>query len=369
MVDEYEVVIIGARVAGATLAAHLGDSRISTLLVDAAGFPSSTLSTHFFRGSGLVSVLDRLDVLDEVRSLGAPLLVREYHYQDGLPDHVRTPAQAPGNVGFNLSVRREPLDHLLLRRAVRGPHVDFSENTRAITIDKEGDRVVGVALETPMGKKTVRCKLLVGADGRRTIVARELRATTQEAAPASRAIYYRYVTGFVGPSGELDGPEFSLRGDEMAYVFPSDAGRTCVALSLNLATFRWFREDPESRFAGLLQQHQGIWDRFYGATSDGGVLGCGPEPNYVRMPSGPGWALVGDAGMHQDPWTGLGMDNAGMHATFLAESVTQGLHNGASLAHALGEYQRRRDDHALLGYRETVRLAQDLRQLKMAQLT
>jgi flavin-dependent dehydrogenase len=368
-VEEYDVVVVGARVAGATLAACLGDSGIRTLLIDSAGFPSSTLSTHFFRGSGLVSVLDRLDVLEEVRSLGPPPLVREYQFQDGLSDYVASPPQAPGAIGFNLSVRREPLDHLLLQRAVRSPAVEFSEHTRAIRIERDHGRLAGVTLETPTGRRTVRCSLLVGADGRRSFVAGEVHAAEQEAAPATRAIYYRYVTGFVGPMGQLDGPEFSLLGDEMAYVFPSDAGRTCVALTLNLATFRWFREDPESRFAILLQRHRGIWDRFRQATPDGGILGCGPEPNYVRVPSGAGWALVGDAGMHQDPWTGLGMDNAGLHATFLAESVAQGLNGSESLAEALEEYHRRRDKHALEAYRETVRLAQDLRQLKAAPTT
>ncbi|MGC2034504.1 MAG: hypothetical protein WA761_03540 [Thermoplasmata archaeon] len=163
----------------------------------------------------------------------------------------------------------------------------------------------------------------------------------------------------------LTDTEFSLNGDEMAYVFPSDAGRACVALTLNLATFRWLRVETESRFGTRLQRHQGIWDRYRQATPDGGILGCGPEPNFVRVPIGRGRALVGDAGMHQDPWTGLGMDNAGLHATFLADSIVRGLNDGESLAGALEEFHHRRDQHALEGYRETVRLAQDLRQLRV----
>jgi menaquinone-9 beta-reductase len=368
-VEEYDVVVVGARVAGATLAACLGDQGIRTLLVDSAGFPSSTLSTHFFRGSGLVSVLDRLDVLEEVRTLGPPALVREYNYQDGRAEYVVGPPQAPGKIGFNLSVRREPLDDLILRRAVRSSAVEFSDHTRAIAIDRNDGRQVVISLQTPTGERMVRCRLLVGADGRRSVVARQMHAVEQEAAPASRAIYYRYVTGFVGPTGELDGPEFSLNGDEMAYVFPSDAGRTCIALTLNLATFRWFREDPETRFATRLEQHSGLWERFEQSAPDGDVLGCGPEPNYVRVPIGPGWALVGDAGMHQDPWTGLGMDNAGLHATFLADSIRRGFTEGGSLAPALEEYHHRRDEHALPSYRETVRLAQDLRLVRLPPTT
>lgn len=361
--ENFDVVIVGARVAGSVLAARLGTSGIRTLLLDSARLPSPTLSTHFFRGSGLVSVLNELRILSEVRALGCPPLVREYHFQDGVADYVVNSAQAAGELGFNLSVRREPLDRILLQRALRSPGVEFSDRTRAVGLEWVGGRIRGIKLQSPEGTWTVRCKLIVGADGRMSLVAREVHASMQESAPAARAVYYRYFTEFEGPTGVLDGPEFSLSGDEMAYVFPSDAGTTCVALSVNLPTFRWVREEAESRFTKLLQRHTGLWTRIQRASEDGDLLGCGPEPNYVRAPAGPGWALVGDAGMHQDPWTGLGMDNASSHALFLADAVRPALTDEVSLDQALAVYHQRRDGHALHGYRETVRLAEDLRQL------
>jgi hypothetical protein len=60
---EYDVIVVGSRVAGATLAALLGDAGALVLLIDRTDFPSTTSSTHFFRGAGMVAVLDRLDVL------------------------------------------------------------------------------------------------------------------------------------------------------------------------------------------------------------------------------------------------------------------------------------------------------------------
>jgi 2-polyprenyl-6-methoxyphenol hydroxylase-like FAD-dependent oxidoreductase len=67
--SDYDVVVVGAR-AGATLAAMLGDAGVSVLLLDRAEFPSTTCSTHFFRGAGMVAVLDRLGVLEHVLDLG-----------------------------------------------------------------------------------------------------------------------------------------------------------------------------------------------------------------------------------------------------------------------------------------------------------
>src|SRR6478609_7862900 len=119
MQREYDVVVVGARVAGSTLAALLGDLGVRVLLVERVRFPRSTISTHFFRGAGLVAVLDRLDLLDEVLALGCPRIVREWDFGFGAPGPVEGPPQRAGNAGFGLSVRRAPLDELLLERARR----------------------------------------------------------------------------------------------------------------------------------------------------------------------------------------------------------------------------------------------------------
>ncbi len=177
-------------------------------------------------------------------------------------------------------------------------------------------------------------------------------------------LYYEYVRGFRSPEGQSpDGPEFSFLDDEIAYVFPSDAGLTCVALSVNLAGFAWLKKALTERFRDRLTRHRGLIDRYAAATPVGRILGSGPEPNYIRVPVGEGWALVGDAGLHQDPWSGLGMDMAGTHATFLAEAILEWFAGQRSESAALTWYHERRNEHCLTSYRETVTLAQDLRQV------
>lgn len=356
---EYDVIVVGSRVAGATLAALLGDAGASVLLIDRSGFPSSTPSTHFFRGAGMVAVLERLDVLARVLELGCPRLTHQWTHLKGNPEPIDGPPQNPGDKGYCLSVRREPLDQILVERACRSPQVDFAPKTVVSDVLWDEDRVGGV---TVRGGDKIRARLVVGADGRHSLIAKQVSPPVQESAPGYRAMYYRYVSGFRGVEGsDPDGPEFSLLDDEIAYVFPSDAGIACVAVSVNLETFDRLRKELYPGFEARLDRHQGFAERVRQATPAGRLLGCGPEPNYVRVPLGPGWALVGDAAIHQDPWSGLGIDMAGVHATFLFDAILDWTSGRSDERSALQTYQRRRDEHALLPFRETVTLAADLR--------
>lgn len=310
----------------------------------------------------MVAVLERLGVLETVLELGCPPLTREFNYSDGETEPAEAPPQDPGTIGYCLSVRREPLDLILLKRARVAKSVDFMERTTVSDLLWEGDRVVGVRLADG---RSAHAELVVGADGRNSLVAKKVTPAVEHETPPYRALYYRYVTGFLGPDGaEPDAAEFSQLEDELAYIFPSDSGLTCVAVSVNLETFRWLRKDFENRYAERIARHRGLASRVDGAEATGRLWGRGPARNYVHVPWGTGWALVGDAGMHQDPWSGLGMDMAGVHATFLADAIVDWLRGSADERTALAGYHQRRDAHGLAGYHETVGYAADLRKLE-----
>ncbi len=274
------------------------------------------------------------------------------------------PAQDPGPLGYCLSVRRAPLDHLLVRHATSFGCVTLLERTRVSDVLWAGEQVVGLRLSTPEGERDARARIVVGADGRHSTVARRVRAPVERHDPASRAAYYQYVRGYAPPgAGAPDGPEFSLLGDEIAYIFPSDDGVTCVALSVNLAVFGWLRQAAAERFGARLAAHRGLAGRVAAATPVGPVLACGPEANVVRVPVGPGWALAGDAGLHQDPWSGHGMDCASVHGALLAEALADWFGGRRSEAEALEQYHHGRNVHGLARYQETVEFGRDLRQL------
>lgn len=360
---DVDILIVGARVAGSVTAALLGDAGYRVLLVDAATFPSDTISTHFFRGAGLGAVLSRLGLLDRVLALGCPPLTVEYDYEGASPAPSIGPPQDPGDVGFCLSCRRLALDTLLIERARSTPGVEVREAAVVKRLGFEHGRVIGAVVEHAGSSEDVRARLIVGADGRGSHVARWAEAPEVQREAASRALYFRYVTGFPSPRATVDGPEFSVVGDEMAYVFPSDDGVACIAVSINLQVFRAFRTGRDAAFEAGLARHVGLFDRYRAASPISAVLGSGPVDAVRRQPWGPGWALVGDAGMHQDPWTGLGMDNAGMHATFLAAAIDDWLSGRSTERAAFAGYGERRDDHALESFNETARLGRDLSQL------
>ena len=353
--------VVGARVAGATLAALLGDAGHRVLLADRGGFPSPTLSTHYFRGARTGAVLRRLGLLADVLALGPPPLRYEYSFGPDRDDPMVQPPSFVGDLGYALSVRRGPLDHLLVRRATQAPGVELSERTRAVGLLWDRGRVVGAHLVGPAGARSVRARVVVGADGRHSTVARAVGAPLEHHDPPTRALYYRYVRGWrAHHGGPIDGMEAAWEGDELAYAFPSDGGLTCLALSVNLRDYARLRRAPAAVFRARWLARRGAAARFAAAVPEGRLLGCGPEANYVRVPAGPGWALVGDAGLHQDPWIGHGIDLAVVHATFLAEALDGWFRGACAEAVALADFHRRRNAMALEQYHLTVELAKDL---------
>ncbi len=89
-------------------------------------------------------------------------------------------------------------------------------------------------------------------------------------------------------------------------------------------------------------------ERFYG-TAD--------VPNFLRRPHGPGWALVGDAGCHKDPYLALGICDALRDSEFLVDAVDEGLSGRRPLEEALGAYERRRNEATLDEYQQNLQLA------------
>ena len=222
----------------------------------------------------------------------------------------------------------------------------------------------GVNIQHAGNRYSARAKIIVGADGRNSMVARDVDAPYEEFTAGFRALYYRYVRDFTPPVGDkFVGFEFSFFEDEIAYVFPSDNALACVALSVNLENFQTMKQDAEMHFVEHLSHHRGIGGRYMAALPDTKLWGTGPQPNYVRVPFGPGWALVGDSGLHQDPWSGHGIDKASTHATMLAEAIVAGLTDPANEVQELATYQQRRNETALSDYHETINIGRDFRQL------
>lgn len=356
-----DVAIIGARVGGATLASLLGAAGLSVVLVDGSRFPSDTMSTHFFRGGGFLEVLRRTGALEATLRLGSPPLRKEYLYAEGAETAEIGPPQSPGSIGYSLSVRRITLDATLVQHVVGSGEVEFIPRTRAVRLLSDSGRVRGIEVVGPGGRRSIPASLVVGADGRNSWLAREVQAPFQAWEKGHRGMFYAYYSEFAAPAGAPDGAEFSVHGDEIAYVFPSDGNLACIALSVNTEVFRWCQFAPADRFVErLVSWHPAIGKRLARARREGRLLGVGPAPNFVRSPFGPGWALVGDSEMHQDPFSGLGIDSAGLHGLLLSEEILRWKRGEVGWEAAGKRYAERRDAASLESYEATVRASRDL---------
>jgi len=343
------VVVVGGRVAGALTAAHLAAAGLAVVVLESSALTSGTISTHFFRGDGLVRGLSEVGLLEEVLATGAPRLTCEYSYDDGGEQADVDPPQEPAEFGFCLSVRRETLDPLLAERIAARRGVRWLNHCRAVGL--VGSHPVGGVVDATGAHHIA--PLVVGADGRRSAVARLVVAPDELTHPACRVLMYRYVSGYAWP-GDEPGPEFSIRGNEMVYAFPSDHGIACLAVTVPLAESESARADLEGFFDVRLRGHRGVWPRYDASTRLGRIVAGWPCDDYVRQAAGPGWALVGDAGTHQDPWSGLGMDTAARQARALADAVASGGEDWPA------RFALERDRVTLPGYRETVEAAPDL---------
>lgn len=360
---EYDAIIIGARVAGSITGSLLGDQGHSVLVLDRAHFPSDTLSTHFFRAPSFRSFA-AIGVQEEVESV-APKLTVNYNVIDGIvfPEAVDRPDDYP----FYMCIRRITLDDILVRRLKRTPNAELIEGAkvRELLRDAEG-KVVGMEWKDEDGVHEARARVLIGADGLRSFVAKEVEAVKEREEEVTRTTYFGYFSDV-----ELnDGPavEFHYRGNNIGYVMPTDADLTVLAISAPIAKFREFKHDPEGKLMAELEAMVDIAPRLSKAKLQSKVLGVGNIPCYMRIPYGSGWVLVGDSGMVLDPWSGQGIDQVSTHAVMLAKHLGAFLSGEQDWDTAMGAFHKERNEFSDKAYRHTAKFGHDLRPMTEAAL-
>ncbi len=331
MSDAYDVVIVGARVAGAGLALLLGERGHRVLMIDRDTFPSETLSTHFVSSFG-VPTMQKLGILDDILAAGFRKVTRTRTWVDDCL--VEGPAGPNG--AFGLSPRRDALDAIVIRHAIRRGCVDFLDKTTVDALITEDDRVVGVSARMANGeRREFRAKVVVGADGKYSKVAQWVNAYTYEETPGLRPMYYGHYFG-VEP---LDEPalEISFVGEQIGFMFPMRPDEDCLGLEVLPDDFEAFRRNPHEAFEERYRALPGIAKRMRKAQLDGKIHGARSVANYLRKPYGPGWALTGDAGYLKDPSTGLGITDAFQSAFRLASALDKTLRNCLKTASKAGK--------------------------------
>jgi flavin-dependent dehydrogenase len=118
--------------------------------------------------------------------------------------------------------------------------------------------------------------------------------------------------------------------------------------------FDTFRRDVEPAFMRSLDLIPDFAARVRAGRREERFYGCSDLPNFYRKPYGSGWALVGDAGVHKDPFLALGISDAFRDAELLADAVRDGLGGSRSLADALADFERCRNDASARDYQENI---------------
>ena len=346
--DRYDVVVVGARVAGASTALLLARAGLKVALLDRSAAGSDTLSTHALMRAGVLQLF-RWGLLERVVAAGTPPVRQvRFHYADAASAHVSI-RPSPG-VDALYAPRRHVLDQILADAAAEaGVDVRYGTAVSGLLRDGRG-RVTGVRTSAarsrggvraaPLAPSELTAAITVGADGIRSLVARDAGAPVVHQGRSAGAVLYRYLAGLPG-----DRYDWAYGPHAAAGLIPTNAGQTCAFVSTTPARMRALRRDgAEAAFHGLLATAApGLVDQVRAAEPVGRIRGWAGAPGFVRRPSGPGWALVGDAGYYKDPITTHGMTDALRDAELVTDEIVEALAGGTSEAFALGRYQATRD--------------------------
>jgi 2-polyprenyl-6-methoxyphenol hydroxylase-like FAD-dependent oxidoreductase len=345
----YDVIVVGARCAGSPTAMLLARMGYRVLLLDRATFPSDVPRCHFIQPPG-VTRLQRWGLLDNIKASNCPA-IPFVRFDVGPFALVSSPSSTSGNAG-SYGPRRTVLDKILIDAATRAG-VEVREGFSVQELLMGGDRVTGIRGRALNGATVMeKAKIVVGADGMRSMVARAVQAPTYRSKPARTCVYFAYWSGV-----PLEGCEIYVRERRVFFAFPANDDLTCIAIEWPLQEFQTLRVDLERNFLKTIALAPSLSERVQAGHLEGRFMGSGDLPNFYRKPYGHGWALVGDAGYHKDPYLAQGISDAFRDAELVAEAIDVCLSGRREFAEALGDYERQRNEETMPIYELNYQLA------------
>ena len=348
MNDHYDVIVVGARCAGAPTAMLLARQGYRVLVVDRAKFPSDTLSTHVIHAPG-VAALDRWGLLETVVATGCPP-IQHYSFDFGpividgttQPVEGHTTAYAP---------RRTVLDAILVNAAAEAG-ATVREEFNVDELSFSDGRVCGIRGHSREGhQESLTALMVIGADGRGSHVAKAVGARSYHHKPRLQWAFFSYFRDL-----PVDGFETYIRPFRAFAAAPTNDGLTMVVASWPYAEARAYKANPEDNYHRTLDLVPQFAARVKTATRVEPLLG-GSVPNFFRTPFGPGWALVGDAGHNVDPITAQGISDAFRDADQCSAAVHQWLSGRTPFDEAFHSWHQQRDRTVRATYEFTTQLA------------
>ena len=243
----YDAIVVGARCAGAPLAMQLAKDGHCVLLVDKSKFPSDMpMSTHLIHALGM-NYLQQWGLYDQIVDTGAPPITR-FNVDMGPFSLIgENPAVDGANAGY--APRRLVLDEILVSAAVR-EGAEFREGVTVTSLQTDGDTITGIqAIDDKGNKFSETARVVIGADGPASVVAKEVKAKKYEEKPALQGTAWTYFSAV--PIDEL---QLYLREYEAVYAFPTSGSTTLVGVNWSIDRFASARSDIEKNYWDLLRR-------------------------------------------------------------------------------------------------------------------
>jgi 2-polyprenyl-6-methoxyphenol hydroxylase-like FAD-dependent oxidoreductase len=339
--EKFDVVIVGARVAGSPLATLLARRGVKVAVLEQMVFPHPTLSSNVLQADSL-AFLNRLGVLDAIRGTRAPFMSRS----DTRLNDFRFVADFPafdGFVGGAACIRRHVLDPILADAAIAAG-ADVRMGTKVTGLLEENGRVSGVRFVRGGVESRITARLVVGADGRESTVGKLCGARRYNVTPNDRWYYWAYFEG-----ADLDvTPTLLLHrwGDRHIFSGPADNGLYIVGVSPQQHEKEEFRRDRHEGLMEHVRSCEPVAELLTKAKVVDKVYGISRFDGYFREATGPGWVLIGDAGHFKDPAAGRGIGDAFHQVERLVPAVIKALRGpDEGIDKATAEFVRWRDRH------------------------
>ncbi|HEX4110679.1 MAG TPA: NAD(P)/FAD-dependent oxidoreductase [Solirubrobacteraceae bacterium] len=346
--EPFEALVVGARCAGSGAAIALARAGRRVLAIDRATFPSDTLSTHANFPSAVVE-MRRLGVLDRVLALNPPRCCFGMVEAQGV--RCRERFSPYKGIDYGLSVPRPEFDLALVETA-REAGAEVRERTTLLDVHFADGRVSGARLRERDGREyDVSCRLIVGADGRRSTVAKKVGADVPyRGSRNGRGAAFWYLDDpLVGTDWQRTLIQYRMR-ETHALIFPCPGDQLLLLYMGPAADIARFRSDPDGMWEQMLAENPPVAERVAGHAHRSKVRSTAETTAFFRHSSGSGWALTGDAGHFKDPIIGQGMRDAMRFGRLLGEAAAPVLEDPATLDAALREVERRRDFECLPTY-------------------
>lgn len=343
----YDIIVVGARIVGASTAALLAQRGFRVLLLEKSTFPSPTVSCPIIFGNSL-DILSRFGAEEVIERLGAPK-VRLYGTDYGFARLIGHLPPAKGR-DYAFSIQRSRLDEALARHVAELPNITLREGFAISDVIQDNGRVVGVRGRAASGaiEEFGATYAVIGADGRNSTMARLVGAREYNTRPAHAWLYYAYYHN-VTPLDEPSAMGYRAVPGLSILVFDADQDLTVLSIGARTPSFEVARKDPEGTMLAAIKQVPEMAWRIERAERATPIMGLAPAGMFYRQPYGPGWALVGDAGQRLDPVTGQGIYQ-GLHAAELLVDALTHIRAGAAWEPTMRRFHRQRDRDSKANY-------------------